>query len=272
MTYTSRAVHSEDCIKTIRTATTVFKMAKMVVNALADETLILKQLPVIAFRVSLDSHTVQSLLDSHGLQNEGPETVLGPSTLKPSLTDTSIGMVNGSDLHSCSIGKSSNLIEQLGLDPADDEDVFQCGKCKKQFTSISHFMAHKREHTNSNSTKANVRSQSEEVESLNIHSGGQSPGEYPQLQIHALDTDSSELGQPVILSDSDILSFSIEQAALNIGNTSQVLPSLTNVIQAGNYLSSPVCPSTNMRSLNCSNANAISFGQPIILTSQVSKH
>nr|CAD7257206.1 unnamed protein product [Timema shepardi] len=182
--------------------------------------------------VSLDSHTVQSLLDSHGLQNEGPETVLGPSTLKSSLTDTSIGIINGSVLRSCSIGKSSNLIEQLG-----------------------------------NSTKENVRSHSEEVESLNIHSGRQSPGEYPQLQIHALDTDSSELGQPVILSDSDILSFSIEQAALNIDNTSQVLPSLTNVIQAGNYLSSPVCPSTNLRSLNCSNANAISFGQPIILTS-----
>ncbi|XP_019629163.1 PREDICTED: zinc finger protein 341-like [Branchiostoma belcheri] len=30
--------------------------------------------------------------------------------------------------------------------PGDDEDVFQCGKCKKQFTSLPTFMSHKREH------------------------------------------------------------------------------------------------------------------------------
>ncbi|XP_014667676.1 PREDICTED: zinc finger protein 341-like [Priapulus caudatus] len=30
----------------------------------------------------------------------------------------------------------------------EEEDVFQCGKCKKQFTSLTVFMAHKREHCN----------------------------------------------------------------------------------------------------------------------------
>lgn len=29
--------------------------------------------------------------------------------------------------------------------PTDDEDVFLCGKCKKQFNSLPAFMAHKRE-------------------------------------------------------------------------------------------------------------------------------
>ena len=27
---------------------------------------------------------------------------------------------------------------------ADDDDVFQCGKCKKQFTSLARFMSHKK--------------------------------------------------------------------------------------------------------------------------------
>lgn len=30
----------------------------------------------------------------------------------------------------------------------EDEDLFQCGKCKKQFTSLTVFMTHKREHCN----------------------------------------------------------------------------------------------------------------------------
>lgn len=34
----------------------------------------------------------------------------------------------------------------LGIDiciPVEEEDIFQCGKCKKQFTSLSSFMTHK---------------------------------------------------------------------------------------------------------------------------------
>lgn len=34
--------------------------------------------------------------------------------------------------------------------PADDEDVFLCGKCKKQFNSLPAFMTHKREQCQSN--------------------------------------------------------------------------------------------------------------------------
>ena len=34
---------------------------------------------------------------------------------------------------------------------ADDEDVFLCGKCKKQFNSLPAFMTHKREQCQANS-------------------------------------------------------------------------------------------------------------------------
>jgi hypothetical protein len=38
---------------------------------------------------------------------------------------------------------SYNVLDAITL---DEEDVFQCGKCKKQFTSFCLFMSHKKEH------------------------------------------------------------------------------------------------------------------------------
>lgn len=39
----------------------------------------------------------------------------------------------------------STIVVRCDLTPADDEDVFLCGKCKKQFNSLPAFMTHKRE-------------------------------------------------------------------------------------------------------------------------------
>lgn len=82
----------------------------------------------------------------------------------------------------------------------DEEDVFQCGKCKKQFSSLPDFILHKKTHTPGRS--------------------GSNPESCQNFQ-----TDN-DIGNPIILNESDILSFSIDQAGLNIDSNSQVLPSL----------------------------------------------
>uniref|UniRef100_A0A8C0Z9D3 Zinc finger protein 341-like n=1 Tax=Cyanistes caeruleus TaxID=156563 RepID=A0A8C0Z9D3_CYACU len=38
-----------------------------------------------------------------------------------------------------------NVNSSAAIQPMDDEDVFLCGKCKKQFNSLPAFMTHKRE-------------------------------------------------------------------------------------------------------------------------------
>lgn len=38
----------------------------------------------------------------------------------------------------------------------DEEDIFQCGKCKMQFTSLHLFVLHKREHTNAKTLEKTV--------------------------------------------------------------------------------------------------------------------
>ncbi|KAM9505063.1 zinc finger protein 341-like isoform 1-T1 [Salvelinus alpinus] len=45
---------------------------------------------------------------------------------------------------------SQNVSGSSTIQSMDDEDVFLCGKCKKQFNSLHAFMAHKREHCQSN--------------------------------------------------------------------------------------------------------------------------
>uniref|UniRef100_A0A3B5KQV1 C2H2-type domain-containing protein n=1 Tax=Xiphophorus couchianus TaxID=32473 RepID=A0A3B5KQV1_9TELE len=40
---------------------------------------------------------------------------------------------------------SQNVSATPAIQPMDDEDVFLCGKCKKQFNSLPGFMTHKRE-------------------------------------------------------------------------------------------------------------------------------
>lgn len=46
--------------------------------------------------------------------------------------------------------QKKTLSSDLVLLIADDEDVFLCGKCKKQFNSLPAFMTHKREQCQGN--------------------------------------------------------------------------------------------------------------------------
>lgn len=154
----------------------------------------------------------------------------------------------------------------------DEEDVFQCGKCKKQFTSFCLFMNHKKAHAVSSEQLAGspVKEQGSLVLSLDR---GQPEGDERGGNAYAptLQECETEVGQPIILSDSDILNFSIDHGALNLSTGSHVLPSLSHVIQTGTFLTSPVEPSSSLKSLSGvgtgSNLSVTTLeGQPIILT------
>ncbi|KAK7862986.1 hypothetical protein R5R35_014542 [Gryllus longicercus] len=165
--------------------------------------------------VSLDNHTVQSILDSTTLTSTGPPTTI---TL-------------------------------------DEEDVFQCGKCKKQFTSFSLFMCHKKEHT----AAGDHFQESEAAESAN----------FQQLEVQALDNSicASELCQPIILSEADILSFSIDdEDPLNIAST-QVTSSAPNVPDGSSFIATNT-ESSGMKHLTDGTNSFEGASQPIILTSQ----
>lgn len=62
--------------------------------------------------------------------------------------------------------------------PTDDEDVFLCGKCKKQFNSLPAFMTHKREQCQSNAPSLSTVSLASTVAYTpvpSISSGQQTP-------------------------------------------------------------------------------------------------
>jgi len=186
--------------------------------------------------------TVQSLLDTQSLSSEG----LPGATVVVSRPPNTITL--------------------------DEEDVFQCGKCKKQFTSFCLFMNHKKAHAVSGEQLAGspVKEQGSLALSLDR---GQSEGDERGGNAYAptLQECETEVGQPIILSDTDILNFSIDHGALNLSTGSHVLPSLSHVIQTGTFLTSPVEASSSLKSLSGvgtgSNLNVTTLeGQPIILT------
>ncbi|XP_001601448.2 zinc finger protein 341 [Nasonia vitripennis] len=119
--------------------------------------------------VSLDGSTVQSLLESQTLISE---------------------------------------VEQSAIDQ-DEEDIFQCGKCKSQFTSLHLFVLHKREHTKVQEQTVDlsqylVSNDSPVVQTDdNCQDGTQYNPEDDFDQTH-------QLGEPIILEENDIL-FSMDQ-------------------------------------------------------------
>ncbi|XP_075211877.1 uncharacterized protein LOC142318993 isoform X2 [Lycorma delicatula] len=91
----------------------------------------------------------------------------------------------------------------------DEDDLFQCGKCKVQFTSFAEFFAHKKTHSS-------VRL--EAMSSKGVESSGLMYSEIVPEQTFT---------QPILatnctLSDSGFLSLNMDQGPLNIAATSQV--------------------------------------------------
>ncbi|KAF7996704.1 hypothetical protein HCN44_002350 [Aphidius gifuensis] len=117
--------------------------------------------------VSLDSSTVQSLLDSQSLITE---------------------------------------VEQSAIDQ-DDEDIFQCGKCKCQFTSFHMFLIHKREHIKDTVDLSQYLVSNNNQVQVHIDNSHQYNPQETFIQ-------NDQLNEPIILEETDML-FNIDQDSDN---------------------------------------------------------
>ncbi|KAH0554082.1 zinc finger protein 341-like [Cotesia glomerata] len=121
--------------------------------------------------VSLDSSTVQSLLESQNLMPD---------------------------------------IEQPGIDQ-DEEDIFQCGKCKCQFTSLHMFLLHKKSHIKKQEQTVDI-SQYLISDNSQVQVHNEDPCQDPTTQYNPTETfiQTNQLTEPIILEESDML-FSMDQ-------------------------------------------------------------
>lgn len=79
----------------------------------------------------------------------------------------------------------------LHLFPTDDEDVFLCGKCKKQFNSLNAFMTHKREQCQSSAPSLSTVSLASTIAYTpvpSISSGPQTPANRQVLKVMVIIT------------------------------------------------------------------------------------
>ncbi|XP_014876116.1 zinc finger protein 341 isoform X1 [Poecilia latipinna] len=75
---------------------------------------------------------------------------------------------------------NQNVSATPAIQPMDDEDVFLCGKCKKQFNSLPAFMTHKREQCQSGTPSLSTVS----LASTNAYAPVPSVGSVPQTAIN----------------------------------------------------------------------------------------
>ncbi|XP_070149161.1 zinc finger protein 341 isoform X2 [Polyergus mexicanus] len=126
------------------------------------------------------------------------------------LTDVSL---DGSSVQS--LLESQTLIaevEQSAIDQ-DEEDIFQCGKCKSQFTSLQMFVLHKRTHQKTQEQTVDLTQFLTNDESHVMHVEDATPDE---SQYNSQET--FQLGEPIILEEADML-FSVDQEAANYFTT-----------------------------------------------------
>ncbi|XP_015118703.1 zinc finger protein 341 isoform X2 [Diachasma alloeum] len=119
--------------------------------------------------VSLDSSAVQSLLESQTLITE---------------------------------------VEHSAIDQ-DDDDIFQCGKCKCQFTSLHLFLLHKREHLKPPEETVDL-SQYLVPNSVEAPPHPEDPCQQPQYNPEGTFIQTDQLTEPIILEETDML-FSMDQ-------------------------------------------------------------
>uniref|UniRef100_A0A0C9RCD0 ZNF341 protein n=1 Tax=Fopius arisanus TaxID=64838 RepID=A0A0C9RCD0_9HYME len=138
--------------------------------------------------VSLDSSAVQSLLESQTLITE----VENSGTKTPQYFIQSELNRNSNEI--------SPAIEQ------DDDDIFQCGKCKCQFTSLHLFLLHKREHLKPPEETVDLS------QYLVPNSVETSPEDCQQSQYNPEESfiQTDQLTEPIILEETDML-FSMDQ-------------------------------------------------------------
>ncbi|XP_071552954.1 LOW QUALITY PROTEIN: zinc finger protein 341-like [Panulirus ornatus] len=177
--------------------------------------------------------TVQQLLEAPDLIQSTVTIAGGP----PTATSTS---------HQCAQLSSSitNTTISEGV-PLDEDDVFQCGRCKKQFSSLDLFMIHKRDHCSGKNSglRALQASQGPSPVTATDQSGFENESAALANQIHVQVQPQqapvsagygnsglpspSTINQHIIVNEAELLPFTIE--------TTQVLP-LPGGLQTANFL------------------------------------
>lgn len=82
----------------------------------------------------------------------------------------------------------------------DEEDIFQCGKCKSQFTSLQMFVLHKRTHQKTQEQTVDLTQFLTNDESQVMHVEDATPDE---SQYNSQET--FQLGEPIILEEANML-------------------------------------------------------------------
>ncbi|XP_076634126.1 uncharacterized protein LOC143348130 isoform X2 [Colletes latitarsis] len=110
-----------------------------------------------------------------------------------------------------SLLESQTLITEVdhSVIDQDEEDIFQCGKCKSQFTSLHMFILHKRAHQKTHEETIDLSQFLVNDESQPVHTeeNDQDTSQYNPQQTFV---QNDQLGEPIILEESDML-FSMDQ-------------------------------------------------------------
>ncbi|KYQ56392.1 hypothetical protein ALC60_04665 [Trachymyrmex zeteki] len=97
-------------------------------------------------------------------------------------------------------------LSSLAIDQ-DEEDIFQCGKCKSQFTSLQLFVLHKRTHQKTQQQTVDLTQflTNDESQVMHVEDVVQDESQYNSQE-------TFQLGEPIILEEADML-FSVDQEA-----------------------------------------------------------
>ncbi|XP_066594094.1 zinc finger protein 341-like [Prorops nasuta] len=150
--------------------------------------------------VSLDSPSVQSLLESQTLITE---------------------------------------VEQSAIDQ-DEEDIFQCGKCKSQFTSLHMFVLHKRTHQTAQEQTVDLSQflVSTESQVVHVEDTGQNETHYNPQEGFA---QTDQLAEPIILEETDmLLSMDQEGASYFTTDSTFSVPIILSTESLDNFTNSTI--------------------------------
>lgn len=90
-------------------------------------------------------------------------------------------------------------LSSLAIDQ-DEEDIFQCGKCKSQFTSLQLFVLHKRTHQKTQQQTVDLTQflTNDESQVMHVEDVVQDESQYNSQE-------TFQLGEPIILEEADML-------------------------------------------------------------------
>lgn len=145
--------------------------------------------------MSLDSSSVQSLLESQTLIAEVEQSGIYRQ-MSASLCSLTISL-NYKYLLFLSLYIIDVFL--LAIDQ-DEEDIFQCGKCKSQFTSLHMFVLHKRTHQKTHQQTMDLTQflTNDESQVMQTEDVVQDESQYNSQE-------TFQLGEPIILEEADML-------------------------------------------------------------------